>query len=179
MSLLYVYHAQHPEQPYKVLTHHDDIVSTLQRAGLTLTRRSVPAGLKAGQPLESLQQALQQPLREWQADYPACDALEMFSLAACPGEESVAKLPHAERVTSKTCVYAVLQGRALLTCASDDDVLAIELERGDWLQLPADCTHWLDAGEQPELVALQLNTSQAPLNYSDTHDLLRFAGLHD
>ena len=178
MSLLYVYHAEHPEQPYKVLTHAEDIVALLTPQDIQLTHEAFTQRLTPGMPLVALQQALADDLPRWQAAQ-QCDAVELFSLAGRPGEESVAQLPHDERVGAGRCAYGVLAGRALLTMQAGADVLALELERGDWLSLPAGCVHWLDAGEFPQLIAVQLQQTAAPLGYSDSQALLRFARLAD
>src|SRR5690606_31294362 len=38
MSILSVYHHETPEQPFKVLTHHDDVAATLAEVGVHLER---------------------------------------------------------------------------------------------------------------------------------------------
>lgn len=151
MSYVAVFPVASPDTPNKVLTHFEDIVSTLAALGVRFER---------WQPATSLEKEASEA--ELIAAYQAqLDALgyanvELFSVTCDhPQKAEVRAQFLVEQRYSEDHVRLIVAGQGLFTLHVDDYVYAVRCERNDLLIIPAGMPHWFDIGENPHFVTLR------------------------
>jgi 1,2-dihydroxy-3-keto-5-methylthiopentene dioxygenase len=156
MSSLSVYPVSSPDLPNKVLTHFDDIASTLAELGVRFERCSTTLGVRAGtSPTEVIE--LYQAQIDQLKNERGGQAFDVLSLAEDHPQKAElrAGLLDEHRLDGDlACLFVA--GRALFYVHSGDYVYAVRCEKHDLISLPAGTAHWLDLGEQPQLVAIRL-----------------------
>lgn len=181
MSSLSVYHTSFPAQPNKVLTHHDDIASTLAAVGVQFERRETTVALKPGASQDDVLAACGAQLDAWMTEF-ACTHAEVTSLDRRDPEkaERRAALLDEQRRGSEE-VRLTLAGSVLLALHIDDYVYAIRCERHDLVRVPAGVAHWVDIGEEPHVLAISLFKDAASVASESTGSGIaqQYPGLDD
>ncbi|NVZ53049.1 acireductone dioxygenase [Pseudomonas sp. B6002] len=151
MSYVAVYHIATPDTPNKVLTHFDDIVSTLAEHGVRFERWQ-PSPIEKGASAAEMIAAYQ----------PQIDALGYRSveLLSVTGDHLQAAEMRAqfldERRYPEDDARFFIAGQGLFCLHVGDYVYAVRCEKNDLLVVPAGLPHWFDMGENPHFVALRL-----------------------
>ena len=178
MTTLSVYPQASPEQPNKVLTHAEDIASTLAEVGVRFAHWPMPAVLPADASSEAVLGAYQAQIKQLHGDtgLTAVDVLNFASNRTQSDELRARYLQ--EHSYSVDQVLLCVAGRGLLAVHIGEQVFELLCGKGDLVVLPAGTRHWLDIGEQPDLLAIRLRAS-ADDTASVTGDSLseRFARL--
>lgn len=178
MSSLSVYPQFSPEQPNKVLSHAEDIASTLAAVGVQFVQvpvqAPVVAGISSAEVLAASRGQVDQLLSEY--GYASVDVL---SLCDERGVEAVA-VRQAQSCTPAHLYYC-LAGRGLLALHIGEYVYSLVCEKSDLLLLPAGTAHWFDGGEHPRVVMLRaFDSVQVPVFAAIEGDFaMGFAGLDD
>ncbi|MBX9762204.1 MAG: acireductone dioxygenase [Pseudomonadaceae bacterium] len=156
MSSLTVTHQSTPEYPDKLLTHSEDIASTLARVGAQFAQHPVAQPVVAGTPGAEVLAACQVQVEHLLSH---CGFAHADVLSLCDergeGSELATTLAQPRLCESASALY-VLAGRCLLALHIGEYVYSLVCEKGDLLQLPAGCVHWLDVGEHPRVALLCL-----------------------
>lgn len=181
MSSLTVYHQSSPEYPNKLLTHVEDIASTLAAVGVQFSQvpvqQTVTAGTASDELLATSRVQVDQLLS--QHGY-AC--AEVLSLCDERGEGSeLARSLRVEQCCQPAHLHYYLAGRGLLALHIGEYVYNLLCEKGDLLRLPAGTAHWFDGGEHPRFAVLRLfDNAQVPDFVPVAGDFAAaFAGLDD
>ena len=160
MSSLSVYHVSSPDVPNKVLTHFEDIASTLAEQGVRFDRWQAPAKIRPGASHEDVVSACQAPIDTLMTEG-GLRAVDVISLDRDhPQKEPIRASFFAEHRQAEDEVVMVAAGSALLSVHIDDYVYAVLCEKNDLIALPAGTRQWLDIGEQPYVVAIRLSRTQ-------------------
>ncbi|TBV09623.1 acireductone dioxygenase [Stutzerimonas kirkiae] len=172
MSILGIYQQEHPEQPLKMLTHHEDIAAELAPLAVTLERWQPDAPLSATATGDELLAAYRQPvaalLEGWGYSEHALLRHDHPSLAGRLGEH--------RQVGGEALLC--LSGRALISLPHGEYVYRVLCERHDLLILPAGTLHWLDMGDNPYFVVIRC-TRDGESEASGNPIAERFPGLDD
>lgn len=160
MSSLFVYHQSSPEQPYKVLTHLEDIVSTLAEQGVGFERlqATTPVSPDATPQdvLNNYRVAVDAVMTE--RGYAAVDVIH--ASAADPQLRASALDEHHH---DQDEVRFFVAGRGLFTLHIGEHVYAVLCEKNDLICVPAGTRRWFDIGENPHLTAIRF-FRQPPTN---------------
>ncbi|MNP01223.1 Acireductone dioxygenase [compost metagenome] len=180
MSSLSVYHVSSPELPNKVLTHFEDIASTLAEQGVRFDHWQATAKIRPGASHEDVISACQAPIDTLMTQH-GLRAIDVISLDRDhPQKESIRASFFAEHRQDETEVMLFSAGSALLSVCIDDYVYAVLCEKGDLIVLPAGTRQWLDIGEQPYVVAIRLSSSQPWVaHFTDVDNAGRFPRMDD
>ncbi len=176
MSYVAVYSVATPDTPNKVLTHFDDIVSTLAEHGVRFERWQ-PSPIEKGASDEQMIAAYQAQIDA--LGYKTVDVLRVTNDQSQHAELREQYLD--ERRYSADEVRFFIAGQGLFSLHIGDHVYAVRCEKNDLLVVPAGIAHWFDMGENPHFVALRLfNTAQEQVPVFTEDDIARrFPGLDD
>lgn len=156
MSSLTVYHESMPEQPLKLLTHVDDIASTLDGVGVRFQRWEASAPIAPGASQEEVIAAYQHEIRRLQ-DEEGYVTVDVVSLSADhPQKDELRAKFLDEHRHGEDEVRFFIAGRGLFTLHIEDHVYAVLCEKNDLISVPAGTRHWFDMGERPHFVAIRL-----------------------
>jgi 1,2-dihydroxy-3-keto-5-methylthiopentene dioxygenase len=178
MTTLSVYPQANPEQPNKVLTHAEDIASTLAEVGVRFAHWPAPVVLPADASSEAVLSAYQAQIQQLHRDtgLAAVDVLSCASARAQAVELREGFLQ--ERSYAVDQALLCVAGRGLLAVHIGEQVFELLCGKGDLVVLPAGTRHWLDIGEQPDLLAIRLRaTADAAASVSGDSISERFARL--
>jgi 1,2-dihydroxy-3-keto-5-methylthiopentene dioxygenase len=156
MTTLSVYPQTSPEQPNKVLTHVEDIASTLAEVGVRFAHWPAPAAPLSDSSTAAVLTAYQAQISQLgqETGLAAVDVLSLASAQSPALEFRASHLP--ERSYDAEHVQLCVAGRGLLALHLGEQVFEIFCERGDLIALPAGVKHWLDVGENADFVAIRL-----------------------
>lgn len=161
MSILFVYSVSSPDLPNKVLTHLEDIASTLADHGIVFDRWQATTKVVAGASQEEVIDSYRQPVDQLMTER-GLQAIDVLSVNAGLGQQTELRaslLEEQQHDADEVRLFVV--GRGLLSLHIGDFVFAVQCERNDRISIPAGTRHWFDLGEQPHLVAIRLfSTSQ-------------------
>lgn len=181
MSSLTVYHQSSPDMPNKMLTHAEDIASTLVAVGVQFAQLPVAQPVLAGASQEEVLAACQAQIQQLSGEY-GYAGLDVLSLC---DERGLNNELRASLLKEQRCAVAQLRycvaGRGLLSLHIDDYVYALLCEKNDLVVLPAGTRNWFDIGERPRVALVRLfDSPQLPV-IEDTGEAIaeRFAGLDD
>ncbi|WP_445939473.1 acireductone dioxygenase [Pseudomonas sp.] len=181
MSSLTVYHQSSPEYPNKLLTHVEDIISTLTAVGVQFSQVPVQQAVTAGTSSEELMAASRVQIDQLMTAHGYVSA-EVLSLCDERGEGSeLARGLRQEQACQPAHLHYYLAGRGLLALHIGEYVYGLLCEKGDLVGLPAGISHWFDAGEHPRFAMLRLfNSRHVPGFVPVEGDFAAaFAGLDD
>jgi 1,2-dihydroxy-3-keto-5-methylthiopentene dioxygenase len=181
MSSLTVYHQSSPEYPNKLLTHAEDIISTLAAVGVSFSQVPVQQPVTAGTANYELMEACRVQIAQLMVKHGYASA-EILSLCDERGEGSeLARGLRQEQACQPAHLHYYLAGRGLLALHIGEYVYSLLCEKGDLVELPAGITHWFDGGEHPRFAALRLfDSPQVPEFAAVGGDFASaFAGLDD
>lgn len=157
MSSLSVYHESSPDLPNKVLTHLEDIASTLAAHGVRFERWPAAAPIAPGASPEQLLGAYQAQIDRLLAEG---NYREVELIAVTDDQplsaESAGRLPEEQRLAADQA-HCFVVGRGLFCLHIDDYVYAVSCEKSDLLAIPAGTRHWFDQGEHPHFIAIRLS----------------------
>ena len=156
MSYVAVYAIATPDTPNKVLTHFDDIVSTLAEHAVRFARWQ-PAPIEKGASDADMIAAYQP-----QIDALGYAAVEVLRAAGDPAQNAELRAQCLnERRYGEDAVRFFVAGQGLFNLHVGDYVYAVRCEKNDLLVIPAGMPHWFDMGENPYFVTLHLfNTAK-------------------
>lgn len=156
MSYVAVYHIATPDTPNKVLTHFDDIASTLAEHGVRFERWQ-PSPIEKGAS-EAEMIAAYQP----QIDALGYACVELMNVTSAHPQAAEMRAQFLdERRYSEDDARFFIAGQGLFSLHVGDYVYGVRCEKNDLLVIPAGQAHWFDMGENPHFVALRLfNTAQ-------------------
>ncbi|WP_370601446.1 acireductone dioxygenase [Pseudomonas nitroreducens] len=156
MSSLTVYHESSPEQPLKLLTHAEDIASTLDAVGVRFQRWQANAPIAPGASQEEVLAAYQHEIRRLQEEegYVTVDVVSLN--ADHPQKDELRAKFLDEHRHGEDEVRFFVAGRGLFTLHIEDHVYAVLCEKNDLISVPAGTRHWFDMGERPHFVAIRL-----------------------
>jgi len=180
MSTLSVYHVSSPDVPNKVLTHFEDIASTLAEQGVRFDHWQATAKIRPGASHEDVISACQAPIDTLMTQH-GLRAIDVISLDRDhPQKESIRASFFAEHRQDETEVMLFSAGSALLSVYIDDYVYAVLCEKGDLIVLPAGTRQWLDIGGTPFVVGILLFRSHTlGSKFTDVDNAGRFPRMDD
>ena len=158
MSRLSVFALAQPAQPWKTLTHAEDIATTLAEAGVTLLHLpDTAAWRRARQANDDWLEAVRQ-LEGVQALLAALPALQLLS---CGPRQSLSEGCRERLGMPQRFVGAearlVLEGSCLLSLVCQEQVWQLWLDAGEGLSLPAGTLHWMQVDCQHDTHVLRLS----------------------
>lgn len=154
MTSLSVYPQSTPALPNKVLTHVEDIASTLAEVGVRFARWPLVrvADVSAATVLAAYQAQIAQLLNET-----GLAAVDVLSLSAESGQHAELRASFLrEHSHAGDSVHWCVAGRGLFALHLGEQVFELLAEKGDSVVLPAGTRHWLDIGEKAGFVAIRL-----------------------
>lgn len=156
MSSLYVYHQSSPEQPYKVLSHVEDIASTLAEHGVVFDHWQVADPVAPGSSAQDVVNVCKVHLDQLMTErgYASLDVISVGSTHEQKSEVRARYLDEHSHASQELRLFAA--GRGLLNLHIGEYVFAVLCERNDRISIPAGCRQWFDMGENPHLVAIRL-----------------------
>ncbi|VVO15316.1 1,2-dihydroxy-3-keto-5-methylthiopentene dioxygenase [Pseudomonas fluorescens] len=156
MSSLSVYPVSSPELPNKVLTHFDDIASTLAEQGVRFDRWQAATKLQPGASPEEIIGAYQAPIDELMTEkgYVNVDVVSLSSDDPQSAEQRAGLLE--EQRCDEDVMRFFVAGRGLFSLHIGDYVYVVLCEKNDLILIPAGTPHWFDMGEHPHFVAIRL-----------------------
>ncbi|AZE90412.1 acireductone dioxygenase [Pseudomonas orientalis] len=153
MSYVAVYDLTTPGTPNKVLTHFDDIQSTLAEHGVRYERWQ-PGAIEKGASEAQLIAAYQT-----QIDALGYARVEVISVTGGHSRQAL----QAERLDEHTCgedqARFFVAGQGLCSLRIGESVYGVRCEKNDLLVVPAHMPHWFDMGEHPYCVMLHMFNS--------------------
>ncbi len=156
MSSLSVYHESSPDLPNKVLTHLEDIASTLAAVGVRFERWQAAAPIAAGagqdQVIAAYRPQIEQLMNE--RGYVTVDVVSLTSNHPQKAELRAKFLDEHRHAEDEVRFFVA--GRGLFTLHIEDYVYAVLCEKNDLISVPAGTRHWFDMGEHPHFVAIRL-----------------------
>lgn len=181
MSSLSVYHVSSPEIPNKVLTHFEDIASTLAEQGVRFDRWQAAAKIQPGASQEEVIGAYKEQIDKLMTEcgYITVDVVSLNSDHPQKAELRAKFLE--EHRHGEDEVRFFVAGRGLFTLHIDDYVYAVLCEKNDLISVPAGTKHWFDMGENPHFVAIRLfnNPEGWVANFTGEDIAGRFPRLED
>lgn len=181
MSSLTVYQQSSPQYPDKLLSHAEDIASTLAAVGIQFSQVPVQQPVIAGTSSAELMDACRVQLAQLMVAHGFISA-EVLSLCDERGEGSeLARALRFEQSCQPAHLHYCLAGRGLLALHIGEYVYSLLYEKGDLLLMPAGTAHWFDGGEHPRFAVLRLfDSPQVPVFAPVDGDFAAaFAGLVD
>lgn len=181
MSILSVYHHGTPAEPFKVLTHHEDIVATLAEVGVHLQRWQAATAIAPDASDEALIAAYQ-PRIEGLMSECGHAAVQVLRLSGeHPGQDGTRLQMLEEYVQAEDEVRLFVAGSGQFTLHVGERLYAVLCEKGDLIRIPAGTRHWFDKGENPYLVAIRLlGTAEGSVAQATGDDIAsRFPRLED
>lgn len=156
MSSLSVYHVSTPDLPNKVLTHPEDIASTLAEHGVGFDRWQATALVTPGASQEEVIAAYQVQIDKLMTErgYVTVDVISLDRDHPKKAELRAKFLDEHQHAEDEVRFFVA--GRGLFTLHIDDYVYAVLCEKNDLISVPAGTRHWFDMGEHPHFVAIRL-----------------------
>jgi len=172
MSYLAVYHVSTPDTPNKVLTHQDDIASTLAELGVGFDRWQASTRLEADASEVEIIAAYQAPIDTLMTErgYTTVDVIRVSNDHPQKAELRAERLD--EHRMAQDHVRFFVAGRGLFTLHIEDYVYAVFCEKNDLISVPAGIKHWFDMGETPHFVAIRLFSDPEGLAVNLTGDAI-------
>lgn len=161
MSILSVYDSSRPEQPNKVLTYLEDIVSTLAALGVRVERWVAGGSLQSGAGQDEVIAAYRADLDRLIAQ-DRFGTVELFTVDRdTPEKDALRARLLQERRYAEHKAFFFVAGSGLFNLHVGDAVYALLCEKNDLLVLPAGTAHWFDMGENPYFMTLRMfNTAE-------------------
>jgi 1,2-dihydroxy-3-keto-5-methylthiopentene dioxygenase len=156
MSCLSVYHLSNPLSPNKVLTHSEDIASTLDAVGVRFERWEASQPLSAGAEPDAVIAAYREQIDKLMSErgYIGVDVVSVNR--EHPQKDALRARFLEEHRHAEDEVRFFVAGRGLFNLHIDDYVYAVLCEKNDLISVPAGSRHWFDMGEEPNVIAIRL-----------------------
>ncbi|USW94614.1 acireductone dioxygenase [Pseudomonas proteolytica] len=181
MSILFVYHVATPDTPNKVLTHADDIASTLAEQGVGFERWQASTRVEAGASAAEVTAAYQGQIDSWMTAEGYAQVEVLSVNREHPQKDVVAARFRDEYRHDADEIRLFAAGRGLLGLHIGDYVYTVLCEKHDLLRIPAGMPRWFDLGEEPRVVAISLfKTASGAVAHVTGRDIAQaFPGLDD
>ena len=181
MSILFVYHVATPDTPNKVLTHADDIASTLAEQGVGFERWQASTRVEAGASAAEVTAAYQGQIDSWMTAEGYAQVEVLSVNREHPQKEVVAARLRDEYRHDADEIRLFAAGRGLLGLHIGDYVYTVLCEKHDLLRIPVGMPRWFDLGEEPRVVAISLfKTASGAVAQVTGRDIAQaFPGLDD
>jgi len=156
MSSLSVYHETSPDLPNKVLTHLEDIASTLAEVGVRFERWQAVAPIAPGASQDEVIAAYRPQIDTLMSErgYVTVDVVSLSDDHPQKAELRAKFLDEHRHAEDEVRFFVA--GSGLFTLHIDDYVYAVLCEKNDLISVPAGTRHWFDMGEHPHFVAIRL-----------------------
>lgn len=156
MSYLSVYHESSPEQPGKVLTHVEDIASTLAEVGVRFERWQAAAPVAPGASPDEVIGAYRHEIDKLMQErgYVTVDVISLDRDHPQKAELRAKFLEEHRHAEDEVRFFVA--GRGLFTLHIGEFVYSVLCEKNDLISVPAGTPHWFDMGENPHFVAIRL-----------------------
>lgn len=180
MSSLTVYPEASADLPNKVLTHLEDIASTLAAVGVRFARWQAGAAIGSGASDEEVIAAYRPHIDSLMAarGYSGVEVLRMDDRHPQKAELRAARLE--EHCYDEDEVRFFVVGRGLFSLHIDDYVYAVLCEKNDLITIPAGMPRWFDMGEHPHFISIRLfNNSKTDMRFTGEPIAERFPALED
>lgn len=180
MSSLTVYHQTSADLPNKVLTHIEDIASTLAEFGVRFERWQAAAPLAPDASHEELIGAYRAQLDSLMAERGLAhvEVVRLDNREPQPAELRAER--REEHSYDEDEVRFFVAGRGLFSLHIEDYVYAVLCEKNDLIVIPAGIKRWFDIGEHPHFVTLRaFNRPQAAAQFTGDPIAREFSGLDD
>ncbi|MBD8807773.1 MULTISPECIES: 1,2-dihydroxy-3-keto-5-methylthiopentene dioxygenase [Pseudomonas syringae group] len=181
MSSLSVYHVSSPEVPNKVLTHLEDITSTLAEQGVSFARWEAATPITPGASQEDVIHAYRSQIDALMTEH-GYVTVDVISLNSDHPQKAELRAKFLEEHRhGEDEVRFFVAGRGLFTLHIEDYVYAVMCEKNDLISVPAGTKHWFDMGENPHFVAIRLfnNPEGWVANFTGEDIAGRFPRLED
>lgn len=181
MSSLSVYHQSSPDLPNKVLTHLEDIASTLAALGVRFERWQAVAPIAPGARQDQVIAAYRPQIERLMAERSHL-SVDVIGLTDDHPQKAELRAKFLdEHRHAEDQVRFFVAGRGLFSLHIDDYVYALLCEKGDLLSVPAGTRHWFDMGEHPHFVMIRLfsNPQGRVAQFSGDDIASRFPRLDD
>lgn len=181
MSILFVYHVATPDTPNKVLTHADDIASTLAEQGVGFERWQASTRVEAGASAAEVTAAYQGQIDSWMTAEGYAQVEVLSVNREHPQKDVVAARLRDEYRHDADEIRLFAAGRGLLGLHIGDYVYTVLCEKHDLLRIPAGMPRWFDLDEEPRVVAISLfKTASGAVAHVTGRDIAQaFPGLDD
>lgn len=181
MSILSVYHVSSPELPNKVLTHLEDIASTLAEHGVVFDRWQAAAAIARGASEREVISAYRVQIDQLMTErgFVRVDVISVNSDDPQKAELRAQFLE--EHHYDEDQVRFFVAGRGLVTLHIGDFIYAVLCEKHDLITVPAGTRHWFDMGENPRFTAIRFSTKLdgAGAQFTDDAIASQFPRLED
>lgn len=156
MSILFVYPVSSPDLPNKVLTHFEDIASTLAEQGVAFERLQASMPVRPGASQEEVLGAYRMQVDALMTErgHSAVDVISLNSDHPQKAEHRAGFLKEHHHTADEVRLFVA--GRGLTTLHIGDLVFAVLCEKNDVISIPAGTGRWFDIGEQPHLLVIRL-----------------------
>lgn len=156
MTVLRVYQDTMPEQPLKVLTHIEDIATTLAEVGVGLERWEASQPIGAGASSDEVITAYRPQIDRLKAErgYVTVDVTSLDNTHPQKAELCTKFLEEHRHAADEVRFFVA--GRGLFTLHIEDKVYVVLCEKNDLISVPAGTRRWFDMGEHPRFVAIRL-----------------------
>jgi 1,2-dihydroxy-3-keto-5-methylthiopentene dioxygenase len=168
MSILSVYPQFSPQLPSKVLTHAEDIASTLAEVGVLFARWPLVPGITAGNSAAEIICAYQSSIDHLFSEE-GSSAVDVLGLASAPAQTVEMREQFLREHSHNTALARLfVAGRGLFAVHIGEQVFEVLCEKGDLLSLPVGTRHWFDLGEKPDGVFICLlgNVDEAAAQFT-------------
>ncbi|MFJ4153996.1 oxidase [Pseudomonas sp. NPDC089752] len=166
MSILCVFHPSSPALPNKVLTHHDDIATTLAEQGVMFVHTPLDLRIRPGSNWEQVLEVCREHLDQLMTAHGSA----AFALLNRDGADPAHIDLRDEHVHDAEEVFAVMAGRAQIGLRLGDHVYTVLCEKGDQLVIPAGSRRWVELGDNPFCLALRAFASEQGVEAKFTGD---------
>ncbi|WP_296184013.1 1,2-dihydroxy-3-keto-5-methylthiopentene dioxygenase [Pseudomonas sp. UBA1879] len=156
MSILSVYHVSSPELPNKVLTHLEDIASTLAEQGVVFERLPAITPVSAGATHEEVVAAYREPVSQLMNERGLVSSAVISVDERHPQKAELRAGFLDEHRHEANEVRFFVAGRGLCSFHVGDYVYTVLCEKNDLISIPAGTCQWFDIGEQPRVVVVRL-----------------------
>jgi 1,2-dihydroxy-3-keto-5-methylthiopentene dioxygenase len=156
MTTLSVYQQSAPELPSKVLTHVEDIASTLAEVGVRFACWSTTVGRPVDNSVEVVLATYQEQIAQLMNETGLVVVDVLRHVSEHPQQLELRAALLQERRHAGDYVYWCVAGRGLFALHIDEQVFEVLCGKGDLIALPAGTKHWLDIGEKADFIAVRL-----------------------
>jgi 1,2-dihydroxy-3-keto-5-methylthiopentene dioxygenase len=156
MSILFVYSVSSPDLPNKVLTHFEDIATTLGEQGVKFERLQAATSIAPGASPEEVLGAFQAQIADLTGEHGDTTSAVISLREGHPQADELRAGLLQEHQHDVDELRFFVAGRGLLNLHIGDLVFAVQCEKHDLMSIPAGTRQWFDIGERPHLIAIRL-----------------------
>ncbi|HAF00834.1 MAG TPA: cupin [Methylophilaceae bacterium] len=157
MSILAIYHQDHPEAA-EIIYSHDAISAQLEKIGGMFESWQANIVLAEDANQDSILQAYATQVTRLKEKYNFQSADVISVTSDNPQKAQIRAKFLDEHIHSDFEVRFFVEGKGLFYLHPDEHVYAILCEQGDLISVPAGIKHWFDMGGEPHLKCIRLFT---------------------